>query len=178
MRCLPTFQWLALFLACLGMLLPAPLVHAATSGGEKSAAEPIDVALRPGGKLLGQVVDSQGTPRNQVAIKLMRHGRVVGEATTDKSGYFLMNNVQAGEYQLSAGENFGHFRFWASQSAPVSAQPGVLFVAGQGPVRGQDGPLGYWLSNPWLLAGIVAVAIAVPVAVHNSQNDDPAPASP
>jgi len=64
-------------------------------------------------------------------------------------------------------------------TAPPAAQPGALLVAGKGPVRGQTGPIGYWLGNPWVLAALVAVAVTVPVAIHNHRLDrnDPEPPS-
>jgi hypothetical protein len=47
-------------------------------------------------------------------------------------------------------------------------------------VLAQQGPLGYWLTNPWIVAGLVAAAVAIPVAIHNHQVDNgPAvPATP
>jgi hypothetical protein len=36
-----------------------------------------------------------------------------------------------------------------------------------------------WLANPWVIGGIVAVAVAVPVALHNANRDeDEGPMSP
>ena len=35
-------------------------------------------------------------------------------------------------------------------------------------VRGQ-GPIGHWRGDPWVIAGLVAVAVAVPVAIHTNR---------
>jgi hypothetical protein len=159
------------------MLIPSPLVCAATSN-RQTASAPIDVALRPGGGLLGQVVTSQGTPQGRVAIVLSQHGKKVATTTTERSGYFFLQGLQEGDYELAADTIRGRYRLWAPGKAPAAAQPGALLVAGQGPVRGQ-GPVGCWLSNPWILAGLVATAVAVPVAIHNARADrNSEPASP
>lgn len=68
------------------------------------------------------------------------------------------------------------FRLWAANTAPAAARDSALLVVGDEQVLGQGG-MKYWLANPWVVAGIVAVAVAVPVAIHN-RNQDRAPSSP
>ena len=79
------------------------------------------------------------------------------------------------------------YRVWAPARAEI-AEPGVLVAGGTGPGRTiSDNYYGdnyycdnytcydnllsrvkFWLSNPWVVAGIVATAVAVPVGIHNA----------
>ena len=52
-------------------------------------------------------------------------------------------------------------------TAPPAAQSAALLVSGSDVVRGQNGGLVYWLTNPWVLAGLIAAAIAIPIALNN-----------
>jgi hypothetical protein len=80
------------------------------------------------------------------------------------------------------------YRAWAPRTAPPSANRAILAVAREDSVRGQyappiaaapagPGPFGKtmnWISDhPLITAGIVATAIAVPVAIA-ADDDDPA----
>ena len=176
MKCLKILRTAALVLACLGMILPVPLVHAAVSKPAPAATGAIDVSLRPGGALLGQVVDSQGIPQADASVALVQRDAKIAQTVTNTSGYFLVNGLRGGVYQVVGGDTQGTYRLWAPDTAPPSAQPGALLVAGKGPIRGQCGPLMYWFSNPWVIAGLVATAVAIPVAIHNhriDRNGDP-----
>jgi hypothetical protein len=53
-----------------------------------------------------------------------------------------------------------------------------LVVANQDLIRGQlGGRLRFWLSNPWVITGLVATAVAVPVVLANT-NRHHGPVSP
>ncbi|MBN2022403.1 MAG: carboxypeptidase regulatory-like domain-containing protein [Pirellulales bacterium] len=167
----------ALSLACLGLVLPTPLVQAATvpTDPAANAAGPakavIDVGLHKGGVLLGQVVDAQGVPQAKVPVTLLDKDRPLVRTATDASGYFVVAKVPSGTYRVVADQTQGIYRLWAPETAPPAAQQGALLVIGHGPVRAQQGPIAYWLGNPWVIAGLVATAVAVPVAIHNHQID-------
>ena len=88
---------------------------------------------------------------------------------------FAFKGLQQGVYQVVAAKGHQAYRVWPEKIAPPSAQPGALIVAGNGTVRGQLGMRGFrnLLANPWVVAAIVATAIAVPVAIHNRTPSTP-----
>ena len=173
-------------MACLGMLIQTPLAMAATTSqaakpetvtknSKKSAV--FDVGLHKSNTLIGQLVNEQGIPQVKQKVSLVQKNRLLVTATTDKNGYFAFSNVSAGTYNVVAPKAQGICRVWAPKTAPPAAQPGLLLVDGKGAIRAQDGPIAYWLGKPWVIAGLVAAAVAIPVAIHNHQNDK-SPSSP
>jgi hypothetical protein len=143
-----------------------------------------DVALEAGGLMVGQVVDAQGAPRAGAPVVIQQKGVEVARTVADGQGRFAFSGVRGGVYHLVTSNGQAMYRCWAEGTAPPVAQQGALLVAGD-VVRGQCGSCGTdpcacggggglfgggWLSNPWVLAAIVATAIAVPIAV--SDNDD------
>ncbi|HYW78650.1 MAG TPA: carboxypeptidase-like regulatory domain-containing protein [Thermoguttaceae bacterium] len=162
------------WLACCGILLPAPALQAAVAGqtpSPQTATQVVDIELQSGGMFLGQVVDPTGKPVAGVAVSVRRLEQEVATTTTNRSGYFSVRGLQGGTYEITTGPSCGLYRLWAPGTAPPAARQGALIVVGGQQVRGQQGPVGYWLGNPWVVAGIVATAVAIPVAIHNSRAD-------
>jgi hypothetical protein len=181
------------------MLLPTPVVQAAgtapnadTRGrAPETLPEIVDVALGDGGTFCGQVVDAQGQPLARTTVSVRNLDREVASAVSDESGHFRMTGLRGGMYGIVAGEAVGTCRLWAANTAPPSAQPAALVVVGGEQVLGQ-GPFGgfkccppkhrpvlcrsplsqmkFWLAHPLVIAGIVATAVAIPVAIHNSKS--------
>jgi hypothetical protein len=171
--------------ACLGMLIPPPVLQAATGDAPSPAASATravtaDVALASDGSLRGQAVNAQGKPAPLIRVALRQDDRDVATTTTDRDGRFRLPGLRAGTYQLMAGQATVTYRLWQGKMAPPSATPAALVVVDGDQVLAQQGPLGYWLTNPWVVAAIVAAAVAIPVAIHNHQADDgpPAPSTP
>jgi hypothetical protein len=71
---------------------------------------------------------------------------------------------------LAAGGSVHLCRCWAAGTAPPAAQGEVLLVPIGLVERGQR-PIGEILANPILIGLIIAAAIALPIAVHNSKDD-------
>ncbi len=182
MKSVGILQGLAVCLAGLGFCLPAAALAEVQTG-----RTPVihDVALNDGGVLLGQVVDVQGAGQASKKVSLRLSEREVAEAKTDANGYFAFRGIRGGVYELMAADGVGAYRLWAPGTAPPKAQPGAMVVAGQDLVRGQycgptcppTGRLKFWLTNPWVVAGIVATAVAVPVGIHNADHGG-GPSSP
>ena len=161
-------------LAVVGFCLPQPLLAAVAAG--QPAPDIADVALLDGGVLMGRVVDSQGVSLANVPVSLRSQSLEIAATTTDQSGLFAVRGLRGGVYQIVAAESHQSYRLWAPGMAPPSSQPGALVVAGGQTVRGQFSPgaLGFWLTSPLVVAGIVATAVAIPVALHNADR----PSSP
>lgn len=168
-----------LAIACLGLLMPAP---AALGWQQRTPATPwantppriADVSLQEGGILYGQVVDGQGVPRASAPVSLARVGGQRVTTRTNGSGWFQAGPLEGGTYQIVARRGTGVFRVWTPATAPPTAAPAILVVDSTDQVLGQrplSGPVGYWLRNPFVVTGVVAVAVAVPVAIHNTRDD-------
>jgi len=175
MRYLSLFRAAAVLLACVGMILPAPLLQAAEPPTEPYAMPAAlhqinDVALQPGGLLSGQVLDAAGIPLTGAAVHLMYAGQPIAEMTTDAQGRFAASGVRGGVYQIVSAGDIQSIRAWAPNTAPPNAQPAALLVAG-GAVRGQVHPLACLLANPWIVVGTVVAAVAIPVAIHQNRTD-------
>lgn len=189
MKCTARLRSLILFLSCLGLLIPSPLVAAANASGKTTTKAPtrakktLDVELHKDGTLVGQIVNAQGTPQAKVPVSLLRGNKVLTQTVSNRAGHFALTRISTGTYQLVAGDTQRVCRLWAPKTAPPKALRGATMVVGQGPMRAQsraNGPLAYYLGNPWIIGGIVAAAIAIPVAIHNHQidNEDHSPTSP
>ncbi len=167
--------------ACLGMLIPPPVLRAATgdTGGRKPSANrtvTVDVSLSADGMLPGQAVNSEGKPVPLTPVSIRQDDREIATTRTDRNGHFTLSGLQGGTYQLVVGQASVTYRLWRAKMAPPSATQAVLIVVDGRQVLAQQLSWG-WLRNPWIVAGLVAAAVAIPVAIHNSQNDS-APASP
>ena len=159
-------------LSTLGLCLPAPLLASGPARGPVAT----DVALQEGGVLVGQVVSPQGTGMAGISVMLRSQGKTVQTVTTGKEGYFAAKGLRGGVYQLVAQDGHGVYRVWTRGTAPPIAQQGAVLVVGDEVLRGQaPGPWKTFLTNPLVIGAVVATAVAVPVAIHNSQHR---PASP
>ena len=169
--------------AVLGICLPQSLL-ASTPARQSPAV--VDVALRQGGVFVGQVVDQNGAVKSNTPVSLRLGDRQLAAAKTDANGFFAFSGLRGGVYQVSAAKGVAAYRVWATQTAPPTAEKGALVVSGQDLVRGNwqnhnhhrgAAWMKYYLCNPWVVAGIVATAVAVPVGIHNSSSSSQ-PASP
>lgn len=162
--------------ACVGVVCPSPALARETTHAAK------DVALRPGGVLVGQVVDQQGVPRAGSPVVLLQNEQAVVNTQTDANGVFAAQGLRGGQYQISTPDGQKLYRFWAADTAPPAAADAAVVVTGNEVVRGQwappPGPTSYggrWLdwvrSHPYITAGIVAAAIATPIAIAASDDD-------
>lgn len=157
MRIAKTLKHFTVVLACAGML-----------GGQLAqAAAPIqDIQLQPGGRLVGQIVDGETVPQAGIRVAVVTDREVIAYADTDAEGRFEMRGLKAGVYALQTEHNGAPYRFWLPNTAPPSAATQAMFVNDGTVVRGQGWANHFaWLANPWVLAAIVAGAIAIPLAV-------------
>lgn len=161
------------------MLLPASAFAAAPAPAVTN-----DVALRTGGLLLGQVVDQQGVAKAGIPVSIQFAGKEVVSTTTDSNGVFAAKGLRGGQYQLLTPQGGSVCRLWAADTAPPAARPAALVVFGDQVVRGQGevppcppsgGPMNSWVgwmkAHPYLVAGTVAAAIAIPLALADDDFD-------
>ena len=158
------FRHAVLGLATLGLCIPR-LAFAETTNQTPVVN---DVVLQQGGTLVGHVVDHGNVPVEKVQVALYSNDKQLAANTTDKDGYFSFSGLNNGVYEVVTPEGSGVYRAWNENIAPPAAEPTALIVNGSDVVRGQQ-PIGS-LRIPLLIGGLVATAIAVPVAIHNSKS--------
>lgn len=161
-------------LACVTWLLPTQAMAAGkTEPLSTSSQKPVairDVELGARGRITGQFVDVQGQPKaNEVVLVQRQHSQPL-QTRTDSSGRFVVDGASGGLYQIATADSVVLCRCWAEKTAPPGANRDVLIVSGDGVQRGQR-PIGELLfSAPVLVALVIAAAIAIPIAIHNSQD--------
>ncbi|MCA9230062.1 MAG: carboxypeptidase regulatory-like domain-containing protein [Planctomycetales bacterium] len=163
-----------------------PVAGSAAPSQTTRAMIVVDVALQPNGQLFGQLVDSQGRPQSATEVQLT-DGQKQWRTETDQQGRFQLTGLSGATYSVKAGEQTQLMRAWSAGTAPPSAKSGLLFVQNNDVVLAQHcaspvcgsavGAAKHPLANPWVIGGLVAAAIAIPVAIHNADDDDDPPAS-
>lgn len=145
---------------------------------------PSDVQLHEQGLLVGRMVDEKGAAVANSPVSLQTGGKEVARVVTDASGRFQAKGLQGGVYQVASNGHQGVYRMWSPNTAPPAAAQGLSIVSRPDVVRGQyagsGNPFtsaGQWIAeHPIITAGLVATAIAVPIAIDD--DDDPPPATP
>jgi hypothetical protein len=152
-------------LAVLGMCLPEMVFAVPPS----TTPAVVDIAMADGGVLHGQLIDLRGGNAVGLPVSVKAQNKEIVRTTTVKDGRFTVQGLRGGVYQVAAGQGQGVYRLWTAKAAPPSAQKNAI-VFTQGLFGGGPKML---LANPIVVAGVVATAIAVPVAVVNSQPSSP-----
>ena len=165
-------------IAAIGLCFPSAAMSATPVTKQKvveKKPQVVDVALLKGNVLVGQLVTPEGKGVSNAPLLLQNKDKTVVALRTDKNGVFAAKSIPAGVYRVAGTNTQGVYRFWAPKTAPPNAQRGALLVSGNGVARAQYARgLRNMLANPWIVAGIVACAVAIPVAIHNSQSSSPA----
>jgi hypothetical protein len=155
------------------------LPEAAFAAAAKPASPIADLQLQEGGVLVGQLVTPQNSAITGAEVGLRNGPQRLFATKTNEGGYFAFGGLRNGVYQVETPKGPLSYRVWTKQTAPPAAQPGALIVVGDKAVLGQQtvpgGPVVRFLTNPWVIAAMVATAVAVPVAIHNAQRDRASP---
>jgi hypothetical protein len=163
-------QTVAFFLATLGMCLPElAFAQMPTTTTPPPTPAVVDIALADGGVLHGRLVDLQNRSVANVPVAVRAQSKEVARSMTTNDGHFTVTGLRGGVIQLAAGDGRGVYRLWTANAAPPSAQKNAIVYT----QFGTGGGMKMLLANPIVIAGVVATAIAVPVAIANSR-----PASP
>jgi len=183
-----TWHHLLAGLAIAGVVLPPQQLAAAeVIGGAHGAAvaavarAPIgDVELGRGGLLVGRLVDTTGRPVAGRDVSVVVGDKTIAVSRTDGSGVFAVAGLRGGVHQITTVESARVCRLWAPGTAPPQTPPSLELVAGEDVVRGQWGPppgnrflkeAKIWATNPFVVGGIIAAAVAIPIAL--SDDDGP-----
>jgi hypothetical protein len=163
---------MAVLLATLGMCLPQVALAATPTATTPPTPAVVDIAMADGGVLHGQVVDLQNRNVANVPVSVRAQDKEVARATTANDGRFAVQGLRGGVYQVAAGQGQGVYRVWTAKAAPPSAQNNAIVYTQNGG-DGSGGTLKMLLANPIVIAGLVATAIAVPIALANSSSSSP-----
>jgi hypothetical protein len=137
----------AVVLACAGMLLPTPVVQAA---GVASNADSRGRAPETLPEIVDLALGDGGTFRGQIVDA---QGQPL--ARTAVSVRNLDREVASAVSDESGP--FGGFKCCPPKHRPVLC-------------RSPLSQMKFWLAHPLVIAGIVATAVAIPVAIHNSKS--------
>lgn len=165
----------AVSLACLTWLLPTHAISAAqpvSDSGTAATAGIVDVRLDRHGAIRGHLLDPAGQGLADRPVVLQQAGGAVSRTQTDAAGGFVLQRVAGGVHQLTTEHGTVTCRVWTHAAAPPSATDQLTVVAGQTLVRGQQ-PFSAIFTNPLFIGLVIAAAIAIPIAVHNAQDDRP-----
>lgn len=168
MRRIHKIGWILTILAAAGFCLPVSSIAAT-----KTKTGPTDVKLTSANILVGQVINAQGQAIAGKPVMVQYQNKLVAAPTTDKNGYFALKGVRPGIYRIASMKGVGDYRVWSEKTAPPKSASGALLIEGKEIIRGQINGMALRnvLANPFVVAGIVATAVAVPVAIHNSHGN-------
>jgi hypothetical protein len=136
-----------------------------------------DVALDSANSLHGEVRDEQGQPQVDTDVLLWQEAAAVKRTRTDRQGHFVFPHLTGGAYRILTPTASTACRAWTLQAAPPQARRRLLLVSDAGLARGQQPMNEMFIFNPLVMASVIAAAIAIPIAIHNSNNDDRPPGS-
>ena len=166
-----SFRGALALLALGGMLFPR------YAFGNEHGNSVVDVRMQQG-RVIGYVVDSNGKPASSTVVA-RQNGSVVSESKSDTEGRFVLGNLRGGSYFIGTKDTGKLCRVWTEVAAPPAAVDSLLLTDGP-VVRGRYAPGCYpssgglfggslvnFVSNPWVIAGVVGSAIAIPLAVDD-----------
>lgn len=134
----------------------------------KSLPMALDVALDRNHSLSGEVRDAQGRLQLDTDVVLWQGNDMLQRTRTDQRGRFQFSKLRGGEYRIATPDTTIACRAWVASLAPPNARKSLLVVANMYSVRGQRPINEVFCFNPFLMGTIVAAAIAIPIAVHDS----------
>lgn len=177
-------RWLA-GMAVAGLCLPlAPATAGETvrsaADGSARPAQIRDVELAYGGLLVGRKLDASGRPVAGAEVSIRTEGHTLASTQSDAEGVFAVAKLRGGVHEIATDDSVQVCRLWANGTAPPRTPRSIDVVSGEEVVRGQWGPppgnhllqkAKVWATNPLVIGGVVAAAVALPIAL--SDDDGP-----
>jgi hypothetical protein len=144
------------------LVLAVALYPFASSGTAIAAPAGKDVLVMKAGLLKGAITDMAGLAVSELPIELFDgNGATVSKAVTNKSGKFVMDDLQAGGYTLAVGEHY-ILKLALKKDAEASEMKVVV------PEEGSVDPAKGFTTTHLLVGGtIIVVIVAVAVAVSD-----------
>ncbi len=133
-----------------------------------------DVKLDAAGYLHGVVVDLRNRPVANTLVVISRDNRALAELRTDSQGRFSAGPLGRGIYLMQSGGQSRAFRVWTPKMAPPAAGQLALLVTGSQVIRGQMPLEDFFASDAFVITGLVAAMIALPIILNNSGSKTPA----
>ncbi len=169
-------------LACCGLLLPPGALaqetaRAPAQAAVSSAIQPapqgrvVDIQLDHQQTLVGRVAHADGSPVAGLTVQLWQRNQLHETLASNERGDFRFQNLPGGTYQIAIGNDVHVLRCWATGSAPPHARDMLRLTVSEETVRGQGFPPTCGVVNPWIIAGVAAAAIVIPIALHNNRSD-------
>ena len=165
-------RWLRsalILLACFG-LLASPVVAAEPIVRPAPSSQKLimDLVLAEGDVLRGEVWNSSGHAQIATDVVLWKDADLIGRTLTDADGKFRFEGLPTGLYRIATPDATIACRVWSERVAPPNARQSLLIVTNMYSARGQQPINEVFCFNPFLMGTIIAAAIAIPIAVHNS----------
>ena len=129
-----------------------------------------DAVLSPEDALSGIVLTGSGAADAGRTVLARTADGQTRSTITDERGRFLFQGCRGGSYRLGVNGATSLWRVWTCDAAPPIATPGVLLISGDTVARGQRPVSALLTDHPLLPVLFVAAAIAIPLAVHSSQD--------
>ncbi len=136
-----------------------------------------DVELSDGGLLVGRLLDANGRPVANAEVSIATGEKTLATTQTDAEGVFAVSKLRGGVHEIKTADNLHVCRLWAPGTAPPRVPKSIDIVSGSDVVRGQYGPppgnrmirkAKVWATNPFIVGGVVAAAVAIPVALNDN----------
>jgi len=128
----------------------------------------LDVKLDAKRGLHGELRDAQGKLMPKTDVTLWQQKQLKQRTLSDAQGRFRFTEVRGGIYQIATPEAAITCRAWTAQAAPPHARESLLIVTNIYSARGQQPINEVFCYNPFLMGTIIAAAIAIPIAIHDS----------
>ena len=171
-----SFSWLRsmmVALACIGFVVPPACGQTLVASATQATFKPplvLDVELDEANVLHGEVRDAQGQVQANTDVVLWQGKKLISRTRTDDNGRFRLMVPRGGRYLLATPDISIECRAWIAGLAPPDARQSLLVTSNTYSVRGQQPINEVFCFNPFLMGTIIAAAIAIPIAVHDSGN--------